>query len=68
MSVPDSEAIERALRRFYSSNHAPDIERLKFKLLLKLAMTIVHFKYKNKWYSQQTDGLVKPKNFIHECA
>ena len=49
-------ATRLALKCLYSSDHAPDIERSTLKLLLKLAVTNVHFKYNKKWYCQ-VDGL-----------
>ena len=42
--------LERCLN--YSSDDAPDIERSTLKLLLKLAVTNVHFKRNNKRYCQ----------------
>ena len=49
-NVPVSEAKEIALRCLYSSDHSPDLERSTLKLLLKLAVTNVHFKCNNKLY------------------
>ena len=54
--VQVSEAIEVALRSLYSSDNAPDIERSTLKILLKLAVTKVHFKSIDNWYCQK-DGL-----------
>ena len=52
-NVPVSEAIEIALRSIYSSDNAPDIKQSALKLLLKLAVTKVHFKNNIKWYCQE---------------
>ena len=46
------EAIEISLRELYLSNLAPDILRTAIKSLLKLAVTIVHFKCNGIWYVQ----------------
>ena len=55
-NVPVEEAIEIALRELHSSNLAPDISRSAMKILLKLAVTNVHFKCNGIWYVQ-SDGL-----------
>ena len=55
-NVPVCEAIEIALRRLYSGDDAPQIDRSTLKLLLKVAVTNVHFKSNNNWYCQK-DGL-----------
>ena len=52
-NVPDSEAIEIALRSLYSSDNAPDIERSTIKLLLKLAVHKFPFKSKDNWYCEK---------------
>ena len=50
--MPVGEAIETALRELYSSNLAPGIPRSAVKVLLKLAVTNVHFKCNGIWYVQ----------------
>ena len=55
-NVPVSEAMEIALRSLYSGDDAPQIDKSTLKLLLKLAVTNVHFKSNNTWYCQK-DGL-----------
>ena len=40
---------------FFSSDNAPDLERFTLKNLLKLAVTNVHFKTSDNWYSQKYD-------------
>ena len=51
-----SEEIAVTLRSLYSIDNAPDIERSTLKMLLKLAVTKVHFKSNDNWYCQK-DGL-----------
>ena len=54
--MPIGEAIKIALRELYSSNLSPKIPRSAMKNLLKLAVTIVHFKCNGILYVQ-SDGL-----------
>ena len=55
-NMPIGEAIKIALRELYSSNLTPEIPRSAMKNLLKLAVTIVHFKCNGILYVQ-SDGL-----------
>ena len=55
-NVPVEEAIEIALKELYSSGEVPEMSRSVMKSLLRLAVTNVHFKCNNVWYTQ-SDGL-----------
>ena len=53
--VPFEEANEIALKELYSSDEVPEIPRSPMKSLLRLAITNVHFKCNNIWYTQSDD-------------
>ena len=55
-NFPVNEAIEIALRSRYSSDHFPEVSRSSLKTLLKLAVTKVCFKCRDRWFCQ-VDGL-----------